>query len=409
VDRRLHWITTLAVVLSAIIWMMANQWMLFLPDFSTNSQFFERLLAQSELFWLLVPFLILGVGLLLGEKITRPILIVVTWAILAAVGGQPEVLLVITLFLVGFVVDWAIEKIVQNQLVSLSRRQLNLAAILIVVAVFGWAQMSSLRRQFDQRQISHRDLEAQIAAWLADETPTSASILSSERIGHLAQRSTANWPELNQGLRAGMELERLQETIVDYVVTYNDLSGNSMVEMVWFRLSYEPVKQISSEYDTLAPATIWKFRQPLNNDGQRQTINARVPDRMHILGYQIWPEQLRPGDPVEVALYLQAPQSTFVNQEPFTAIVRLASPDGITYHEWTMSLPERIKPDTWQPNEVIVEQLPLTLPENVPAGEYSFHISLSSPDSTELWPISANNDVNPVDRIRIGQIMVEGS
>jgi hypothetical protein len=179
--------------------------------------------------------------------------------------------------------------------------------------------------------------------------------------------------------------------------------------MVWFRLSYEPVKQISSEYDTLAPAVIWGFRPPLNNDGQRQTINARVPDRMHIIGYQIWPEQLRPGDPVEVALYLQAPQSTFVNQEPFTAIVRLASPDGITHHEWTVSLPEQIKPDAWQPNKVIVEQLSLTLPENVPAGEYSFHISFSSPDSTELWPISSNNDVNPVDRIRVGQIMVEGS
>ncbi len=251
-----------------------------------------------------------------------------------------------------------------------------------------------------------------MASWLRSGTDETATLLADEKIGYLANRPTAVMLDLHQLETATAVQAMLKAQPVDYLVTTNDLPWQQLREQVWFRLAYEPAEQFNSSYLHQAPYTIWAYRRPLGELGERHSINARVPDRLSILGYQIGPQQVQPGDSVQMALYMQAPEAANTPSIPFEAIVRLISPiDGGTVSEWTVNLPQSISPTEWQANDVLIEQFPLTMPDELEAGAYQFNLSLIGSDSSEMWPFSLDKDINRLDRIPIGGLIVpwEGS
>ena len=214
-------------------------------------------------------------------------------------------------------------------------------------------------------------------------------------------------PELSQSkVAAGIE-GHLKSKPLDFVVTPNTLPYKQLSESSWFRLSYEPVKQFNPPNLAAAPYTVWAFREPVAELGERQTINARVPDRLAILGYQIGSQQVQPGDSVQIALYMQAPEATSEPSIPFQAVIRLISPvDGSTVTDWEISLPQSISPADWAANETIIEQFSLTIPNALAAGAYQFNLSLVGSDAPEMWPFSLDKDINRLDRIPVGGLLI---
>ena len=311
------------------------------------------------------------------------------------------------LFAAGIGADWLADQLTSRDLIRLTSSQTTTVLLAIVFIGLGLMQIVILWQLYQERPLAQWRLQEEVAGWLSASTPPSSSLLAEERIAYLAQRPTAAMSNLSQADAAAAIQDRLQEKPVDYLVTTNDLLFQQLSESIWIRLAYEPVQQFNAPGLTSAPYTIWAYRMPLSNLGERHSVNARVPDRFSILGYQIGPQQVQPGDSVQMALYLQAPEATNVPSIPFEAIVRLVSPiDGGTVSEWIINLPQSISPTEWQANDVLIEQFPLTIPDELEAGAYQFNLSLIGSDSSEMWPFSLDKDINRLDRIPIGALII---
>jgi hypothetical protein len=332
------------------------------------------------------------------------------WSHLSLYGGA--VAWSILLFTTGMGADWLAEKLVKRDLVRLTYSQTKTSLLVALFIVLGSWQGVALWQLFQERPENLWQLEEEVASWLRSETDETATLLADEKIGYLANRPAATMPDLHQLETATAVQAKLKAQPVDYLVTTNELPWQQLREQVWFRLAYELAEQFNSSYLHQAPYTIWAYRRPLSELGERHSINARVPDRLSILGYQIGPQQVQPGDSVQMALYMQAPEAANAPSIPFEAIIRLISPiDGSTVSEWIVNLPQSISPTEWQANDVLIEQFPLTMPDELEAGAYQFNLSLIGSDSSEMWPFSLDKDINRLDRIPIGGLMVpwEGS
>jgi hypothetical protein len=313
----------------------------------------------------------------------------------------------ILLFAAGMGAEWLAEALVTRDFVRLTYSQMATSLLVSVFILLGSWQGIRLWQLAQARSGILWQLEEDVASWLRTETEPAATLLTNERTGYLAQRPTATLPELGHFETATAVRELLQAQPIDYLVTTNDLHWQQLRELVWFRMAYEPVKQFNSSYLAQAPVTIWAYRPPKVELGPRQASNIRVPDRLRLIGYQIGPQQVQAGGSVQMALYFQAPEATFEPPTIFQAIVRLISQvDDRSIREWTVDLPQSISPRDWHANDVIVEQFPLVMPDDLEAGAYLLNLSLLGPASEDLWPMSLDNDFNRLDRVPTGYIIV---
>ncbi len=311
------------------------------------------------------------------------------------------------IFAITFGADWLAGNLVNRDRVRLSYSQTRTTLLAFVFIGLGILQGTVIWQLFQERPLAQWAVEEELAAWLSASTSTESTLLANGRTAYLAQRSLATMPELSQSkVAAGIE-GHLKSKPLDFVVTPNTLPYKQLSESSWFRLSYEPVKQFNAPNLAAAPYTVWAFREPVAELGERQTINARVPDRLAILGYQIGSQQVQPGDSVQIALYMQAPEATSEPSIPFQAVIRLISPvDGSTVTDWEISLPQSISPADWAANETIIEQFSLTIPNALAAGAYQFNLSLVGSDAPEMWPFSLDKDINRLDRIPVGGLLI---
>ena len=224
------------------------------------------------------------------------------WSHLTAYSGA--IIWSILLFVAGVGADWLAEELVARDFVHLTYSQMASFLLVAVLLVLGYWQGLKLYQLAQERPQTLWQVEEEAASWLRTETSPTATLLANERIAYLSQRPTATLPDLSRLGAATAVQEQLQALLhVDYLVTTNSLPWQQLRESVWFRLAYERQVQFNSPYLPQAPLTIWAYRQPIDELGPRQTINARVPDRLWLLGYQIGPQQVQAGESVQMALY----------------------------------------------------------------------------------------------------------
>ncbi len=313
----------------------------------------------------------------------------------------------IFLFAAGVGLDWFAGQLVNRDRARLPYPQLATILLAAVFIFVGAWQGVRIWQMFQDRTVFMRQLEGDVAAWLQAKTDTAATLMAGERIGYLAGRPFTSLPDSPQLETAKAIQAHLKDRPVDYLITGNELASQQLQNLVWFRLAYEPVQQFDSPYLPQAPFTIWAYRQPAADLGQRHTINARVPDRLWIIGYQIGPQEVSAGESVQMALYIEAPEATLEAVTPYQAIVRLISPtDSSTVREWIIDLPRTVSPKDWQAGKVMIEQFSLQMPDELEAGAYLLNLSLLGPESDELWPFSLDNDINRLDRIPTGSLIV---
>ncbi len=282
-----------------------------------------------------------------------------------------------------------------------------LLLLLLIPLLLGLWQFASIREWVQRRPAAATAMEQEAAAWVAQETAPGATLLADEAIGRRAGRTTLTLPDAPPAEQAAWLEETLAESPVDFVAAENTLAWDLIREALWFRLAYQPVAQFNAAGVTRAPLTIYAYRPPQEGLGPRQVLNARVPDRLSVLGYQVAPRVLKAGETAQLLLALQAPQVGRAPERPFEAVVRLISPlDGTAMAEWSAELPQGLDPAAWEPGQVLDQALALPLPDDLPAGAYLLNLSLRDDEGQELWPFSFNNDVNRLDRIPLTWLAV---
>jgi hypothetical protein len=279
--------------------------------------------------------------------------------------------------------------------------RLALAAILVAASVY---QLSKLSDLLQAKPRARWALEADVAAWLKENTEPTAVIGTSEKIGYLANRQALP-------LESAAASETLQAQLaaqpVDYLVSSAALPWQLLANWRWFQLNYRPLVELDAPYVSDAPYTIWTYQPPPAELGFAQAINARVPNRLRILGYQIDQANLEAANEVISTLYLEAAAHSNEPVAPFVVTTRLLSPlNGEPLAEWDNLLPDSVEPESWGPGERISEQITIDVPAGLEPGAYPLNISLAGPDTAEFWPISLDNDIERLDRLQVGYLVV---
>jgi len=306
------------------------------------------------------------------------------------------------LFLVGLGIGWIIKWLEARSIFRLSHLALAVSVTLVVGLPLGM----SLWQRYQQRPVARWELEQQAGGWLRAHTEPTASVLTSERVGYLADRITVPWNGSSSGQE---ELMPLLQTLVqappDYCVSSDTISWDQLMRTSWFKEGYEPVQTFDSPYDGAAPLTIWRYRLQAFDGGELQPLNVQLPGRVDLVGYRYWPDRIQPGDGVYVTLFLQAAQPV---TDSFRTVVRIVSPsDGVGWaqRERHVSNSSTLT-EWWQTDDVITERFVLTPTASIPIGAYHLEVSAAAANSEEFLPIYRDGDTAPLDKVILGYVVV---
>jgi hypothetical protein len=327
----------------------------------------------------------------------------------AAQAGLPGALAwSILIFLAGIAAEIAARWLAANMKAGVDSQRafrLALAAIFLAAGVYQLLRLTDLLQAQPRARWA---LEEAVAAWIEENTEPTAVIGAGERIGYLARRQVIPLEAVSEEAQTARALqEQLEARPVDYLVSSAALPWQLLANGRWFQLYYRPLAELDDPAMSGAPYTIWGYQPPPAELGFAQALNARVPNRLRILGYQIDQADLEAANEAVITLYLEADAQT---KEPVTSFLvktRLLSPrDGGTLAEWDSMLPTSIVSADWGLGELIREQIKIDVPPDLEPGAYPLNISLAGPDSAEFWPISLDNDIERLDRLQAGYLVV---
>jgi hypothetical protein len=374
------------------------------PNVAEWGHAIQRLLGESEFYWLFLPFI--GAGLLTVPR--RALWLGLVWGAVAVWSGgiaASAMVAVLGLLLAGLGVEWIVRWVETHDLVRLDGVALAVSLMLVAGLPLGVAQVSSLVQRYQSRPVVREALERRAADWLRAYSEREATVLGSERVGYLADRTTIAWDgsERGPGELANL-IEPLTEDPPAYCISFRSIAWHSLMQTVWFKDGYEPLQQFESPYDATSPFTIWGYRLRAFEPGDYQTLHVRLPGGVDWVAYKYGSERIQPGDAVHVTLFLQTREPV---TESFQTVVGVVSPqDGVAWAQRNMITPRDVPVDWWQTGQVVAEQFVLTTTADIPIGAYELNASVASPDSKNLLPMYRRDDIAPLDRITLGYVVV---
>lgn len=401
---------SLALAITTLGWELVAAWQIVAPlslpslSLTESGRAIQQLLDESEFYWLFLPWM--GVGLLTTTRETLWIVLVLLWgAILSAGAATGAMMTTLGLFLVGLGMAWVVGWIKTHDVVRLGRLTLAMSLAIVAGLPLGIAQASSLLQRYQFRPVIRHRLEQQAGDWLRAHSEPTATVLGSERVGYLADRSTLLWDggRSDQSELADL-LEILNKNPPDYCVSFNSMAWDHLMRTGWFRDSYTPLQEFESPYDSASPFAIWGYHWETSDLGERQPLNVHLPGKVDLVGYTYRPDRIQPGDTVYVTLFFQTTQPL---TRSFRTFVRVVSPnDGTRWAQQDMLTPRSVPLDWWQTGQVIAERFVLTTAGDIPTGAHHLNISVTAPDSDVFLPIYRNSDPSPLDRITLGYVAV---
>ena len=311
------------------------------------------------------------------------------------------------LFFTGIGAQFLGEWLAANSASPLKKDQLVVFTMSAVFLFVGGYQIFNLAHRYQTKPEARWALENDVAGWIQMNTAPDALIGASEKIGYLANRPVTPSEQLISPAMLVNTEDLLVEQPVDYLVSDDTVPWQLLANSRWFRLHYREAVKFDAPYVAEAPYTIWSYQPPPPDLGFARALNARVPDRLHILGYQVDQEKLESENEAHIILYLESPTDTIKSNSQFSVKTRVLSPtDSSTLAEWDVMWPTSVEPENWLPGEQISEQISLSPLPDLEPGAYPLNISLTGPDSPEFWPISLDNDFKRLDRIQVGYVVV---
>jgi hypothetical protein len=401
---------SLALAVALLGWALMAAWRIVppLPEFRLNLAEWERgirrLLDESSLYWLsLLP---MGFGLLAVAR--KALWAGVLWVAAVVLSGDAvagATLATLGLFLVGLGADWIIKWIEAHYVPRLDRLTLAVVVALVAGLPLGIAQLSSLVQRYQLKPVVRLELERQAADWLRAHSEPTAMVLSSQRVGFLADRAALAW---DGGMSQPAELARLMRALTEnppaYGVSFRSIAWDRMVRTGWFEDRYEPVQSFASPYDSASPFTVWSYRSSVFDRGERQPLSVRLPDSGGLVGYRYWPNRIQPGDAVYVSLFFESAQSL---DGSFRTLVQVLSPqDGVAWAQQGAVAQRSVLVDWWQTEQIVVDRFALTATGDIPIGAYHLDVTMMTPDWQAPVPMYQGDDTLPIDRITLGYVVV---
>jgi hypothetical protein len=369
----------------------------------------QRLLSESEFYWLFLLPLLCGVwGLLAtGRHAWQAGLLWCAWAAITILDGgktAEAILVAFGLLLVGLGIDWVIEWLDSREAFQLERVTLAASVALVSGLPLGLAQGSSLVQRYQFRPVVRQALEQTAGGWLRAHSEPTATVFCSEQVGYWADRPGTWWNGGNsEAEEVARVLRALNEAPPDYCVSLRSIAWNRLTRADWFRDSYVSLREFESPYDGTSPFKVWQYRFSGTDWGERQALEVRLPGGADWIGYSYSPGRIRPGDTINIALYLRAPQPL---TELFRIVVEVISPTGGVDWGRAAVTPDRLLTSWWQAGEMVVQRIVLTTRADIPVGAYHVRVHMVTPDSTSNLPMYRDDDASALDQIVLGTIGV---
>ena len=133
----------------------------------------------------------------------------------------------------------------------------------------------------------------------------------------------------------------------------------------------------------------------------RHPRQATVGDGIDLVGYDTFPDVLRPGDILYLQLHWQNNARTSNNWTVFTHLLGPAKPNGDILWAGYDSIPGggSLPTTVWQPGWRILDEYQISLPADLPPGEYQLAVGLYQPDGRRLPATDAG--------LIIGEVAIE--
>jgi len=156
------------------------------------------------------------------------------------------------------------------------------------------------------------------------------------------------------------------------------------------------------------PLSIWVKVKPSLEPGQlsiQHPLQVNLGDQVTLLGYDVSPDAVQPGQSLDLTLYWQARREV---TEDYTVFTHLVAADGrIVAQQDNQPAEGRYPTFIWDAGEIVVDRYRLTIAPDAPGGEYHLEVGMYLLSTLERLKI-VSGDEEGQDRIWLGQVF-EGS
>lgn len=357
----------------------------------------ERLFDESEFYWVFLPAI--GVGLFSIRASSKALWIGLLGAAVVLLSDDAiavAMMAALGLLLAGLGIDFASRAVLERveiRGVRLRRLAFVTAVVLVAASPLVITQVSSLVHRHRLRPIFQQALERQVGDWLDAHSEPTATLLSSARVGFLANRSTLLW---NGDASDAAEFAALTETLAksptDYCVSHRSLYWDRLTHTGLFQDDYTPLIEVASPYDAVSPFTIWRYVHA----AKPQPVEATFGDQIGLLSFGA-ADSLTMGESLEVRLYWKALRPL---EEDYIVFVHVLSADGelVANHDGPPRGGE-CPTSTWLPGDVVPDVHYVELDPQTPAGIYQLWVGLYTWPGIERLPVRNREGVEQANMI----------
>ncbi len=132
-------------------------------------------------------------------------------------------------------------------------------------------------------------------------------------------------------------------------------------------------------------------------------LHVNLGDRVTLLGYDVRPEAVQPGQPLDLTLYWQARREMTGDYTVFTHLV--AAEGRIVAQQDNRPAEGRYPTSAWDAGEIVVDRYHLTIPPDAPDGEYHLEVGMYLLSTLERLKIVGGSEEGQ-DRILLGLVFV---
>jgi hypothetical protein len=166
---------------------------------------------------------------------------------------------------------------------------------------------------------------------------------------------------------------------------------------LWEKYKSRPPKHVVY-FDQVPYAWIYKVGPAGSEESPQQSVNALVGENIRLVGFDLEPATLRPGDTLNLTMYWEALQKP---EGDYTVFIHLLAPSGELYGQWD-SQPQAGKYPTflWDEGERVQDQVTITVAPDAPPGSYVIATGMYTLDTLARLPVTTKDgDAAPDSRI----------
>jgi len=154
------------------------------------------------------------------------------------------------------------------------------------------------------------------------------------------------------------------------------------------------------------PLSAWvKVKPPFEPDQLpiQHSLQVNLGDQVTLLGYDVSPEVVQPGQFLDLTLYWQARRPM---TEDYTVFTHLIAADGrIVAQQDNQPAEGRYPTSIWDTGEIVVDRYRLTIAPDAPDGEYHLEVGMYLFATLERLKV-ASGDEKGQDRILLDLVFV---